>query len=332
MKRITIESTLVALTLLLTPALSRAESSNQVVIDSATANLTQHTIAIKGDNFGKTKPIVLLNDAAVVVTAFSPTALTATLPANIAPGSYHLVVVTGPGAPRTGVLDVTIGAVGPQGPQGALGPKGEKGDPGAQGTLGPIGPVGPQGPPGSQGETGQRGLQGPQGPAGPSGIVSSAFNNPAFLSIAPGDPFTLGANVQVTVLEGDSIYLVATQTIDTIGGFIPGIGLAGQLRSVGITAYPFVQSGADIFKIGTGLIVYPPVANEVFGSGVGLSGLLPYRSPTSITAILSDLPAGTYFVGLGAQVTHAGPPILFPPNLFVAYRDQGYVTALVFRD
>jgi hypothetical protein len=332
MKRITIESTLLALTFLLMPALSRAESSHQVVIDSATANLAQRTIAIKGDNFGKTKPVVLLNDAAVVVTAFSPTALTAALPANLAPGSYHLVVITGPGTPRTGVLDVTIGAVGPQGPQGALGPKGEKGDPGIQGELGPVGPQGPQGPPGSPGATGPRGLQGIQGPPGPSGIVGSAFSNPTFLSVAPGDPFTLGANVQVTILEGDSIYLVATQTIETIGGFIPGGGLAGQLRSVGITAYPFVQSGADIFKLGPGLIVYPAVANEVFASGVGLSGLLPYRCPTSVTAILSDLPAGTYFVGLGAQVTNAGPPVLFPPNLFVAYRDQGYVTALVFRE
>jgi integrase len=91
---------------------------------SLLADLSGHTIAISGTNFGSTQPTVNLDAMQLAVTSFSPTAIQATLPAGLGPGSYHLVVSnfsTSP--PRIGLLDVTIGNAGPAGPQDPQGPR-----------------------------------------------------------------------------------------------------------------------------------------------------------------------------------------------------------------
>jgi len=82
--------------------------------------------AASGLCFGTSKPAVTLDEMSLAVTSFGPTAIQATLPSPLQPGSYHLTVVTGPGAPWTGELDVTIGNAGPQGPAGATGPQGPR--------------------------------------------------------------------------------------------------------------------------------------------------------------------------------------------------------------
>jgi uncharacterized protein (DUF2141 family) len=164
--------------------LAAASSKNQVVIVSAQVNLstTSHTIAISGQNFGTSKPTVMLDAMKLAVTSFSQTSIQATLP-TLPPGSYFLTVVSGNGTLGSGLVDVTIGTqgpvgpVGPQGPQGpqglqgnpgATGPQGPQGNTGLTGANGPQGPQGPTGPQGPQGNTGATGAQGPQGPPGPA--------------------------------------------------------------------------------------------------------------------------------------------------------------------
>jgi hypothetical protein len=118
-------------------------------------------VSITGQNFGTSTPTVTVDGQTLSVTSFSPTAIQGTLPTALAPGSYPLTVVTGVGALRTGVLDVTVGNTGAQGPQGPAGPAGPPGPKGDTGATGPQGVTGPPGVPGPQGSTGS------QGPAGP---------------------------------------------------------------------------------------------------------------------------------------------------------------------
>ena len=147
------------------PALLRA--APPPLINSAQADLSAHTITISGENFGHTKPAVILNTIALAVTSFSPTAIRAALPAGLGAGSYHLVVATA--APSPGLLDVTIGAAGPAGPQGPPGPTGPQGPKGDTAPAGPQGPKGDTGPTGLTGPVGPKGDKGDTGPAGPQG-------------------------------------------------------------------------------------------------------------------------------------------------------------------
>ena len=74
------------------PAFTQA----QPVINSALANLsvTSSTIEISGKSFGMAMPTVTLAGKSLAVTSFSATAIQATLPAPLAPGSYPLKVTT----------------------------------------------------------------------------------------------------------------------------------------------------------------------------------------------------------------------------------------------
>jgi hypothetical protein len=71
-----------------------------LAINSAQADFSAHTLAISGVNFGSTQPTVTLDAMQLAVTAFSPTAINATLPTGLVPGSYHLVVNASSGPPR----------------------------------------------------------------------------------------------------------------------------------------------------------------------------------------------------------------------------------------
>jgi hypothetical protein len=169
-------------------------------IVSASANASNTAITVTGTNLvaqdSKHALVANLDDTQLTITASTPTSLTANLPANIAPGSYHLLIsssgnVTDGG--HTAELDVTIGMTGPQGATGATGAAGATGPMGATGAAGatgatgspgangmngapgatgPIGPTGSKGDPGatgSQGPTGAQGQQGPTGATGPAG-------------------------------------------------------------------------------------------------------------------------------------------------------------------
>src|SRR5271166_244832 len=128
------------------PTLLHAEldiwSPDFVMIDSAQANLSTNTIAISGRNFGNQQPVVNLDATPLAVTSFSPTAIKANLPAGLAPGSYHLMVVAGGVSQRFGLLDVAIGNIGPQGPAGTPGPQGPQGPAGLPGVAGAVGQAG----------------------------------------------------------------------------------------------------------------------------------------------------------------------------------------------
>jgi hypothetical protein len=84
MRKVRPPITILALTLAFAfPALLHAQSV--LIINSAQADFSAHTIAISGINFGSTQPTVNLDAMQLAVTAFSPTAIKATLPAGLAP-------------------------------------------------------------------------------------------------------------------------------------------------------------------------------------------------------------------------------------------------------
>jgi len=141
----------------------------QLKITQGEADYENGLLFISGRHFGKGIPLVLLAEEELVVLDSSPTQITAELPDGIAPGSYLLTVVRGPGSVGRDIFEVTLGTAGPMGPTGPQGPTGPEGPLGPEGLVGPTGPVGPEGPTGPQGPTGPEGEVGPQGPTGPSG-------------------------------------------------------------------------------------------------------------------------------------------------------------------
>jgi hypothetical protein len=145
------------------------------------ASVADGLLAISGQNFGNTPYSVFLGNTTLTVKTWTGTQIVATLPSNVTPGTYPLIVYTGKVLPFA-VMAVTIGAQGLQGPQGNVGPQGPigltgqigpagpqgfKGDPGPQG---PAGAAGAQGPAGIKGETGPAGAQGATGPKGDTGV------------------------------------------------------------------------------------------------------------------------------------------------------------------
>ena len=224
MRKVTLRvSKLVSMLVFSLPALLHAEldiwSPDFVTIDSAHSNLSTNTIAISGRNFGNQQPVVNLGATPLAVTSFSPTAITANLPTDLAPGSYHLMVVAAGVFPRVGLLDLTIGNVGPQ---GAAGP------PGPQGLQGPQGPAG---------------LQGIAGVAGPAGLAINPLQV-ALLKWAPysgvtfpveSGPFGIafdGANIWVANSGSNSVTELRASDGANLGTFSVGGGPLGK-RLVG---------------------------------------------------------------------------------------------------
>ncbi len=100
-----------------------------VVITSA--NVTANGIVeIQGTDFCSPRVFLAQTELTGVVPLPTGDGVSATLPANIAPGSYLLTVLRGPFPADNDTFSLTIGAVGPRGP------KGDKGDDGPQGIQG----------------------------------------------------------------------------------------------------------------------------------------------------------------------------------------------------
>jgi hypothetical protein len=80
-------------------------------IPDFTVNRTQ--VTIRGGDFGATRPLVLLESTSLSVILYTPTAITAWLPASTPPGTYLLTVINNerPGHSRSTNFDVTLGAV-----------------------------------------------------------------------------------------------------------------------------------------------------------------------------------------------------------------------------
>ena len=126
-------------------------NSPATVITKAVADLTDPAmprITIEGVGFGTTPQVDIGFDLGTLLTltlvgAPMDTLIVADLPVTIASGTYLLVVEAGQGQNKTGVIDVTIGAVGPTGANGAAGADGVDGATGATGSPGPPGPLNP---------------------------------------------------------------------------------------------------------------------------------------------------------------------------------------------
>jgi hypothetical protein len=281
--------TILALTLAFAfPALLHAQI---VTIFSAQADFSAHTISISGTNFGSTQPTVNLDAMQLAVTAFSPIAIKATLPAGLGPGSYHLLVTSSGSPSRTGQLDVTLGIAGPVGPTGPTGPTGATGatgptgltgatgatgTPGPQGPQGAVGPpglpgpqgvAGPPGPLGPQGATGAVGAQGPQGPTGPAGQPGS--QGPPGPQGAPGvgglsgvTEFTPSGTYVFTVPSGITHFLVEMWGGGGSGTSAGGGGGGAYSRSV-VSVTPDMQYQVIVGAGGTS------------GSAGGASAFLP---------------------------------------------------------
>jgi len=83
------------------------------------ADTALQQITITGQNFGTLKPTVWLNNVPLSVNLFTDTAVTPFLPANIAPGSY-LLVLSNTKTRLFGFFVTTLGAVGPRRTRGAI--------------------------------------------------------------------------------------------------------------------------------------------------------------------------------------------------------------------
>jgi type VI secretion system secreted protein VgrG len=117
------------------------------VVESAAVAPDGSTLVISGrDLVGRgpraLEPEVRLGDRPLVVESASSEEIRARLPEGgdaFPPGTYRLLVTTGPGA-RSEEFDVALGTIGPQGPTGPAGPQGHPGEAGPQGPPGPPGP------------------------------------------------------------------------------------------------------------------------------------------------------------------------------------------------
>jgi hypothetical protein len=141
------------------------------VITSVEADFTTDLLKIDGASF-PASPQVFLGSLSLTVVSATATAILTELPANLAPASYRLLVISSGKNPPYATSVVTIGAVGPQGPAGENGAPGSAGPAGPQGLTGPVGPQGPPGP------------QGPAGPGGFSGLRE--FTSSGTLTIPSG--------------------------------------------------------------------------------------------------------------------------------------------------
>lgn len=170
-----------------------------ITLTSATPDYDNGTLTITGADLtkGPRAPQVYLGTSALTVTSSSNSQIQASLPPNVAPGTYLLTVTNGPGNAQLDELWITLGTAGPAGPAGAAGPAGSTGPAGPAGPQGPAGPAGPQGP------AGPAGPQGPQGPAGSSVTVAQ---------LAVGDPNCPGGGAAITA-QGVTAYVCGSATI-----------------------------------------------------------------------------------------------------------------------
>jgi hypothetical protein len=287
--------------------LATAASSHQVVIVSAkvTSSATSNTITISGQNFGNSRPTVMLDAIKLAVTSFSQTSIQATLPTPSLPaGSYFLTVVSGNGTLGSGLVDVTIGTQGPvglqgpQGPQGlqgntgATGPQGPQGNTGLTGATGPQGPQGPVGPMGPQGATGATGAQGPQGPPGPAATpdpnvgdrgnqnTSEGFqalsSNPTGLDNTANGFQALFSNTSGGVNTANGAFALFSNTTGVQNTATGAIALkentiGNNNTATGVNALSSNTTGGDNTATGVGALLFNTIGNN--NTAIGLFAL-----------------------------------------------------------
>lgn len=152
----------------------------QLLVLSAYVNHEEHTVTLRGMNFGRA--VVFCETERMTVVSASDTEVVVRVPAGLPDGTYLFTVARGNAEVERGAFHVPLyaptqgpqGEPGPAGPEGPAGPAGPQGETGPAGPEGPTGPAGPAGPAGPQGVPGAAGPAGPMGPSGPTGPVGPA--------------------------------------------------------------------------------------------------------------------------------------------------------------
>jgi hypothetical protein len=121
------------------PGTVPGEPPPQLVVTKAVPDLGTAQLALEGRHFGSS-PTVLLGDGSGTmvdqpVVSSTDTSIVASL-TTTDPGTYLLVVTSGPAATQIFAMDLTLGAAGPAGPPGPPGLPGPPGPPGPSGVLG----------------------------------------------------------------------------------------------------------------------------------------------------------------------------------------------------
>ena len=300
-------------------------ASTQLVVSAATVvpggNGSGPVLFLAGENFGD-HPAVFFAGEPLSVLHVSPdgTILGARLEPGLEPGSYLVVVSRGPATTQNGTFVVSIGGRGPKGdpgPAGPAGPRGEngaRGEVGAQGTVGPQGPIGPRGADGLRGLTGTQGPAGPQGPQGPAGPQGpQGTQGPIGLTGATGSIGPQGpAGPAGPPGSGGTVTMLSAS-----GRGLPVIG--GDWKLLAMLSEPLtIQVSSNTQKV---LVTSHKALGSSFGDATDLNlwicrqdsagalikvgpGVMRLSLPNpgmqlySLSAVLENLAAGTYQVGL----------------------------------
>jgi hypothetical protein len=295
------------LTVVLAPGAgtARAQSAQQTIVTSAALSPAQDVILVSGAHFGPAPTVWLAGVQLPVLSVSSDgSALVAQVIGVLEAGTYLLHVSRGSGTSHNATLVVAVappgeGIPGPPGPEGPPGPQGSQGPAGVPGPEGPAGPMGPMGPMGLTGPEGPEGPEGPPGPAGSGGGVEATY--------------TSGASPNPTTAYS---FLAPPVTVD-VGGPGERVLVIGH-RGFGSTV------GAQHLELH---MCHQPAAGGALvlhGAGiVGLSVAANTRHVFGLSAVIGDLAAGSYRVGLCGRV--AGVASNWNSN------DFGYNSALVAR-
>ena len=297
-----------------TAATKSSSSSNQIVIESAMANLTAHTLTITGTNFGNGTPAVTLNNDALAVTSSNPTTIQATISNSFVPGSYLLSVSTGSGTPFNDTFDVTVGntgatgTTGPQGPVGPTGPQGNQGIQGPQGVKGDAGAQGPIGPTGAQGTKGDTGAQGPIGPTGAQGTKGdTGAQGPIGPTGAQGPQGPTGTD------GSDALWQVSGNNMYYAGG---NVGVGNTNPDALFQVSGLVRMGSE-----TGTSESPTV--NLSGGGYAYHGVVTRRIVSTNPAV-GQIVARTDILRLERDGTHGGLVLVWGPTAQAELSASGY--------
>jgi hypothetical protein len=185
------------------------------------------------------------------------------------------------------------GEKGDKGDKGDTGEKGDKGDPGEAGLRGEAGATGPKGDPGEKGDKGDPGVKGDTGAVGPAGPPGQAGGGADIVSQSGigsnlGSDPVFASNAALVTVDGPSDKLMVTASAThllqaTNGGFI---------RSTVATYYVGLKPSG-----GSTAQQYGALAHQSFWPRLDNSFKFDMKT-MSLTALITNLPAGTYEVGL----------------------------------
>jgi hypothetical protein len=258
--------------LLLSPCLGFGGVIPILTVNNATINYGTNQVTFNGTGFEPLKktPTVLWNGAALTVNSYTESQIVATLPANMAAGTYVAIVANCIG--EFNDLNVTYGAAGPQGP------------------VGPMGATGPEGP---EGIMGNPGPQGPTGPAGPAGSVLSfaANSQKAVIQL----PYEGNTTLDSIVLPHAGTYVIGGEQL---------FNNADANQSAIVTCLVFGPDGEGGME---SLLTVPSVGENLDSETTGALPLNGYyvaiSAPTTLSVVCEDVGPSTDVQASGGSFT-----------------------------